>query len=148
MKGHNMANTNTIIQEVEAAYHTYIEVFNREDAAGFVGAYCHPHTMLSGDQGIVNVQTEADHLRFYQRTMVTLRERDWGRSGIDRLQVWPFSDSLAQLVADITRYKKDGAILEQGRYCYMLRRDGSAWKILALAEIKAPFSGPGVARNT
>ena len=143
-----MANANTIVPEVEAAYQAYIDVFNREDAAGFMAAYCHPHTMLSGEQGLILINKQEDHLRFYQRTMTTLRERGWQRSGIDRLQIWPFADSLAQLVADITRYKADGAILEQGRYCYMLRRDGTAWKILALAEITAPFSGPGIARVT
>ena len=39
-----MAEANAIIQELEAAYHHYIEVFNRQDAAGFVGCYSHPHS--------------------------------------------------------------------------------------------------------
>jgi ketosteroid isomerase-like protein len=143
----NMADANVIVREVEAAYKQYIDVFNREDAAGFVGCYTHPHTMLSGEQGLSIVNTEADHHRGYQQIMKTLHKQEWGRSGIDRMQIWPFSDSLAQLVANVTRYKKDGSVLEKLRACYMLRRDGGGWKILAFTLIEAPFSGPGVARD-
>jgi ketosteroid isomerase-like protein len=140
-----MADTATIVREIETAYHHYIEVFNREDAAGFVGCYAHPHAMLSGEQGMVIISTAEDHQRLYQRIMKTLHERGWGRSGIDRLQIFPFSESLAQLVADVTRYTKDGSVLEKLRATYMFRREGGAWKMLALAQIEAPFAGPGAA---
>lgn len=141
-----MTDAKTIIREIEAAYHHYIDVFNREDTVGFVGCYAHPHAMLSGELGMVVTTTEADHHRGYQRIMETLHKSGWGRSGIDRLQIFPFSESLAQLVADVTRYKKDGAILEKLRASYMFRRDGGAWKILSFGLIEAPFSGPGVER--
>ena len=141
-----MADANAIIRELETAYHHYIEIFNREDAAGFVGCYTHPHTMLSGEHGLSTVNTEADHHRGYQQIMKTLHKQEWGRSGIDRIQIWPFSESLAQLVADVTRYKKDGSILEKLRASYMFRRDSGAWKILAFSLVEAPFSGPGVSR--
>jgi ketosteroid isomerase-like protein len=141
-----MADANTIIQEIEAAYHHYIDVFNREDAAGFVACYYHPHAMLNGEQGLTLIQTETDHHQVYQRIMATLYESGWGRTGIDRLQTWPFSGSLAQLVAEVTRYKKDGSVLEQLRATYMYRGDGGAWKILSLALIEAPFLGPGASR--
>ncbi|HXG20298.1 MAG TPA: hypothetical protein VNN62_14640 [Methylomirabilota bacterium] len=141
-----MADVQTIQREIEAAYHHYIDVFNREDAAGFVGCYCHPHVMLSGGQGMTVINTEADHQRLYQRLMAGLHERGWGRSDIDCLQIWPFSESLVQLVADVTRSKKDGAVLEQLRASYMFRRENGAWKILALAQVEAPFTGPGAPR--
>ena len=141
-----MAETNTIIQEVETAYQHYIAVFNREDAAGFVDCYAHPHAMLSGQQGLTLIQTEADHHQVYQSIMAGLRDSDWGRSDIDRMQVLPYSESLAQMVADVTRYKKDGSVLEKLRATYMYRRDGSTWKIVSLALIEAPFSGPGGSR--
>ncbi|MGE0826135.1 MAG: hypothetical protein AB7G75_30770 [Candidatus Binatia bacterium] len=141
-----MADANTIIRELEAAYHHYIEVFNNEDAAGFVDCYCHPHSMLSGEQGMIVTNTAAEHERGYQRMMVGLRESGWGRSAIDRIQIWPFSESLAQLVADVTRYKKDSSVLEKLRASYMFRRVDGAWKILAFSLVEAPFSGPGVAR--
>jgi ketosteroid isomerase-like protein len=142
----SMAHTDEIIREVESAYHHYIEVFNRGDAAGFVGCYSHPHAMLSSEQGMVVINTETDHHRIYQGIKTTLEKNDWGRSEIDRLQIWPFSKSLAQLVADVTRYKKDGSILEQLRATYMFRSENGAWKIISLSLIEAPFSGPGVNR--
>jgi ketosteroid isomerase-like protein len=141
-----MADTNTIVRELEAAYQHYIDVFNREDAAGFVGCYTHPHTMWSGEQGLSIVNTATDHERGYHAIMTTLHKQEWGRSGIDRMQIWPFSDSLAQLVADVTRYKKDGSVLEKLRACYMLRRTEGDWKILAFGLVAPPFSGPGVER--
>ena len=141
-----MAEANAIIQELEAAYHHYIEVFNRQDTAGFVGCYTHPHSMLTGAQGMVVTHTEADHQRGYERMMVGLRESGWERSGIDRVQIWPFSTSLGQLVADVTRYKKDGSVLEKLRASYMFRREGGVWKILSLSLVEAPFSGPGTSR--
>lgn len=141
-----MADTSTIIREIEAAYQHYIDVFNREDAVGFVGCYTHPHTMLSGEQGLSLVNTATEHERGYQQIMKTLHKQDWGRSGIDRMQIWPFSESLAQLVADVTRYKKDGSILEKLRACYMLRRTEGGWKIMAFGLVAPPFSGPGLPR--
>ena len=144
-----MADTNTITQEIEAAYRHYIDVFNREDAAGFMDCYEHPHIMLSGQQGITSVQTEADHHQVYQTIMQGLRESQWGRSGIDRMQVLPYSESLVQIVADVTRYKKDESALEKLRATYMYRKDGGAsgtWRIISLALIEAPFSGPGESR--
>jgi ketosteroid isomerase-like protein len=142
-----MASVDTIVHEVEAFYRTYIDGFNREDAAAFLDSFGYPHAFLNGEQGMLVSATVADHQRFYQQTMKYLHERGWGRSGVDRLQVWPFADNMAMIVADITRYKKDNTILEQGRYCYTLRKDGSAWKILTATEIKAPFPGPGAPRG-
>lgn len=141
-----MADTNTIVQEIEAAYRHYIDVFNREDIAGFMGCYSHPHTMLSGEHGLTTVQTEADHRRGYQQIMQTLHKQNWGRSDIDRMQIWPFSESLAQLAADVTRYKKDGSVLEKLRANYILRRESGGWKFLSFWLVSLPFAGPGSPR--
>lgn len=138
-----MAQANAIIREIETAYHHYIAVFNRGDATGFVGCYAHPHVMLSGEQGLSSVQTEADHHTVYHNIMAGLRASEWGRSDIDALQVFPYSESLAQIVADVTRYKRDGSVLEKLRATYMYRRDAEGWKIVSLALVEAPFSGPG-----
>ncbi len=142
-----MADTNTLVREIETAYHHYIDVFNKEDTAGFVACYAHPHAMLSGEQGLSLVNSAAEHERGYHAIMKTLHKQEWGRSGIDRMQVFPFSDSLAQLVADVTRYKKDGSVLEKLRANYMLRREAGGWKFLSFWLVSPPFSGPGVARD-
>ncbi len=138
-----MTEASAIVQEIEAAYRHYIAVFNREDAGALVGCYAHPHVMLSGGQGLTGVQTEAEHHTVYHNIMAGLRASEWGRSDVDALQVFPYSESLAQIVADVTRYKRDGSVLEKLRATYMYRRDAESWKIVSLALIEAPFSGPG-----
>jgi hypothetical protein len=75
--------------------------------------------------------------------MISIHGRGWGRSEIDLMKAWPLSEKLAMIMADVTRYKKDGAVLERLRAFYTLRNDGKAWRIVALAESRAPFTGPG-----
>jgi ketosteroid isomerase-like protein len=137
-----MANADTIIREVEAFYRAYIDGFNREDSDAFLTSFASPHAWLTGARGMLVTTTVSDQRRFYQQTMASLHERGWGRSSVDRLQVWPFAEALAMIVADVTRYKKDESVLEKVRACYIVRRDGGTWKIITLTEIKPPFSGP------
>lgn len=140
-----MADAHTIIRELESAYHAYIDLFNHEDATGFVNCFCYPHAMLTGEQGLLTTKTAADQQRFHQKTMTDLHGRGWGRSGIDRLQVWPLSDSFALLAADITRYKMDDSVLEKGRYGYTLRRDSGTWKIVTMMAM--PPGAPTIAQE-
>jgi hypothetical protein len=142
-----MPDADTIIREVETFYHAYIDGFNREDTDAFLHSFHYPNAFLSGEKGMILSAKESDQQRFYQQTMADLHKRKWGRSGVDRLQAWPLADNMAMIVADVTRYTKDGAILEQLRACYTLRKDGGAWKIIAFTEIKPPFSGPGEPRG-
>ena len=141
-----MSDPKDIVSEIAVAYRYYIEVFNREDAAGFVGCYTHPHTMMSGEQGLAVVNTAAEHERGYKALRESLRQQGWSRSDIDQMQVWPLSGTLAQLVADVTRYHKEGTILEKLRASYMFRREQGGWKILAFNLVAEPYAGPGLPR--
>src|SRR5262245_52014111 len=114
-----MADADIMISEVQAFYQAYIDGFNREDADAFLGSFDYPHALLTGERGMLVTATASDQRRFYQQTMTALHGREWGRSGIDRLQIWPFADILAMIVADVTRYKKDGSVLEKVRACYL-----------------------------
>jgi hypothetical protein len=75
--------------------------------------------------------------------MSDIQSRGWDHNGVDRLQVFTLTETTALLIADITRYKKDKSTLESGRYCYTVRKDGGAWKIVTLTAVKPPFTGPG-----
>ena len=56
--------------------------------------------------------------------------------------------TMATLMADVTRYKKDGSILERLRAFYSLRNDGKSWKIVTISMANPPFTGPGdIARD-
>jgi len=142
----NTSEAKPLIGEIENFYRNYIVGFNAEDQAAFVRCYAHPHAFLLDEKGMILTSTVADHERAYQQIMKPLHERGWGRSVTDMLQVWPFTESTALIVADVTRYKTDQSVLEKLRASYMLRKDSGAWKILTVAEIKPPFSGPGKGR--
>jgi ketosteroid isomerase-like protein len=138
-----MPDANAIIQEVKAFYQAFIDGFNREDTDMYLRSFCYPNGMLSGEHGMVVNAKESDQQRFYQQVMSDIQSRGWDHTGVDKLQVFPLTETTALLVADITRYKKDTAVLERGRYCYTVRKDGDAWKILTLTAVKPPFTGPG-----
>jgi len=138
-----MSDVNTIVREVEAFYRAFIDGFNREDTDMYLRLFCYPNALLSGEQGMTINAKESFQQRFYQELMASIQGLGWERTGVDRLQAWPLADNLAMLVADIVRYKKDDSVLERGRYCYTLRKDGNVWKILTLTEVKPPFPGPG-----
>jgi ketosteroid isomerase-like protein len=138
-----MADSDQIVREVEQFYAHYIDAFNREDIDLFMQSFDLPFAALSGEHGATVFADEAARQRFYTQTMSAIQRRGWGRSAVDRVKAWPLADNLATLIADVTRYKKDGTILERLRAFYTLRNDGKAWKIVTLSMANPPFPGPG-----
>ena len=138
-----MVDAATIVREVEAFYRGFIDGFNREDTDMYLRSFCYPNGMLSGEKGMIVNAKESDQQRFYQEVTSDIQSRGWDHTGIDQLQVFPLTAATALLVADITRYKKDNAALESGRYCYTVRKEGEVWKILTLTAVNPPFTGPG-----
>jgi hypothetical protein len=138
-----MRTADEIAGEVESFYRTYLEIYNREDVEGFTRCFAFPYGLISGERGLAVCASAADHQRGYRRTQELLKQRGWGRTALEAVRGWALADDLAMIMADVTRYKTDGAVLETGRYCYTLRRDGDQWKIVTICEVKAPFRGPG-----
>ena len=138
-----MANAEQIVREVEEFYRRYIDAFNREDIDQFLQSFDLPYVLLTGERPATVVADEAARQQFYTRTMISIQGRGWGRSEIDLMKAWPLAEKLVMIMADVTRYKKDGSMLERLRAFYTLRNDGKAWRIVALAEARAPFTGPG-----
>jgi NTF2-like protein (DUF6841) len=130
-------------KELESFYKLYIAAFNREDVDAFSDAFAYPYAWITGRQGLSQCATESDHQRNFGTIMAGLKGRGWVRSDIDQLKMWPLAEELAMILADVTRYKADGSLLERVRACYTVRREGKTWKIVTLAEIKPPFLGPG-----
>ena len=142
-----MPDEETILSEVEAFYRSYIKAWNRRDPGEIAYCYDRPHVGLSGEHALSLVSTDAEQERWCLQALAIYAECGWEQIGIDGLQVWPFSTSLAQLTSDISRYGKDGSVLQRGRYSYMLRRRQDGWKVMAFATVDEPFSGPGLARR-
>jgi hypothetical protein len=65
------------------------------------------------------------------------------RSVADRMTAWALAENLGMILVDVIHYKTDGSVLERGRGCYTLWRDGESWKIVTVAEVQPPFLGPG-----
>jgi ketosteroid isomerase-like protein len=138
-----MISAEEISRELEAFYQSYIAAFNREDIDAFTESFAYPYAWISGRHGLGQCATESDHQRSFGKIMADLKERGWVRSGIEHLKAWALAEDLAMILADATRYKADGSILERVRACYTVRRDAKGWKIVTLAEVKPPFLGPG-----
>jgi hypothetical protein len=140
-----MTDEAEIVHEVEDFYRRYIDTWGREDPVEVALHYDRPHVHLSGERPPSTVTSDSDQDRWFQQ--VIAYEQPWARTGIDALQVFPMSRTLAQLVADISRYGKEGLVLEQQRVSYMLRRGDDGWKVMTYAAVEQPFSGPGRPRG-
>ena len=138
-----MISAEEISTELEAFYQSYIAAFNREDIDAFTESFAYPYAWITGRHGLTQCATESDHQRSFGKIMADLKERGWARSDINQLKAWALAEDLAMILADATRYKADGSILERVRACYIVRRGAKGWKIVALSEVKPPFLGPG-----
>jgi len=132
-----------ITRELEAFYKDYIDAFNREDIDAFLEKWSYPFAWVSGERGLTVTASEADNQRGVGQIFAGIRSRGWARSVTDRMTAWALAENLGMILADVTRYKTDGAVLERVRACYTLRRDGKSWKLVTVAEVKPPFLGPG-----
>lgn len=138
-----MSNTQEIAREVEHFYRSYMDVFNQQDigrASKFVDL---PYALISGDGGVVVCATESDHQRLATQIYADLKARGWARSDIDRVRVSLFAQNHALIVADITRRRADGSVLQKNRFCYSARHDGHTWKMIVYSPVADGFLGPG-----
>jgi ketosteroid isomerase-like protein len=139
-----VADQSGIVGEVETAYRRYVEVFNSRDANEISSLYDRPHAHVSGEMGLSIVSDDADQQGWYEFVMAHLDDQGWDRTEVDDMWVWPLSPTLAQLVADVTRYRRDGSVLSRARANYTLRRRDDAWKvILTYPLLEDGFDVPG-----
>jgi hypothetical protein len=138
-----MTSSEQIRTDLEGFYKSYIAAFNREDIDAFTECFGYPYAWITGGRGLGQCATESDHQRNFAKIISDLKERGWARSAVDQLRAWPLAEDLAMILADVSRYKADGSVLERVRACYTVRRDAKNWKIITLSEVKPPFLGPG-----
>lgn len=125
-----MADHGAIVSEVEGAYRHYVEAFNGRDAREIAELYDRPHAQVIGETGLSIVNDDADQQQWYEFVMAYLDDQGWGRTEIDEVWIWPLSHTLAQLVANVTRYRRDGSVLQRLRANYTLRRRDGTWKVV------------------
>ena len=119
-----------ILDEVEAAYRRYVEVFDGRDPKEIADLYHRPHAQVIGDVGLSVVADDAEQQQWYEFVMAVLDDQGWDHTEIDNIWVWPLSPALAQLVAEITRYRADGSVLNHARANYTLCRREGVWKVV------------------
>jgi hypothetical protein len=137
-----MADQGAIVGEVEAAYRHYVEVFNGRDPNEIADLYDRPHAQVTGETGLSIVNDDTDQQGWYEFVMAYLDDQGWGRTEIDEMWVWPLSQTLAQLVAKVTRYSRDGSLLQNVRANYTLRRRDDTWKVVLSSSMGEGFDLP------
>lgn len=137
-----MSSSHQIQKEVEEFYRAYIDAFNRQDTERYAQCFAIPYAFVRGG-GLAICYNDAELKLLCEQTFTGLRTRGWDRSETRQLSVWPLEEDHAMILADVSRYKNDNSILEQGRFCYTARRDGRNWKILTIFPVAEPFTGPG-----
>ena len=140
-----MTDISSIVVEVESAYRHYVEVFNRRDPSEIALLYDRPHAQVIGGMGLSVVHDDAGQQDWYEFVMAYLDDQQWGRTEVNEMWVWPLSPTIAHLVADVTRYRADGSLLQQVRANYTLHRRDDTWKvILTLPLLEDGFGHPVV----
>lgn len=129
--------------ELEKFYAAYLDAFNREDSERFARSFAYPYAWIDGSRGLTICADENHHQHAFASIMSGLKRRGWGSSRADRVTSWMMADNLTMVLADVTRYRNDGSILEKVRACYTVRREAESWKIVTVAEIRPPYLGPG-----
>jgi ketosteroid isomerase-like protein len=137
-----MSSVEQIRKELEAFYKSYAAAFNSKDVRAISDRFSCPCALITG-HGLNQCSTESDFQHLLGRYLADLKQRGWTRSEMGQLKIWPMADDLAMVLADGTRYKADGSLLEPVRSCYMVRRDAKSWKIVTISEVEPPFLGPG-----
>jgi hypothetical protein len=138
-----MATHEEIVHGIDQFYSRYIDSFNREDIDLYLESFDLPFAVLTGERGATIFSNEADRQNFYTQTMLAVQGRGWARSAVDLVKIWLQAENFATLMADVTRYKKDGSVLERLRAFYTLRNNGKSWKIVTVLMANPSFTGPG-----
>jgi hypothetical protein len=114
-------------------YRTYVETFNREDAAGVSRLLAYPAMMGGPGHPPMTVPDAAAFQRLIEGTFAAFREKGWVRSRIDGMEAVATAGDNGVLAATFSRYRADGSLIEADRGHYiMTRRDGRWWIIGAI----------------
>ena len=121
-------------EELEKFYDAYLIAVNRSDWPALIGFFAYPWAWESVPHAVKVLDDPAAFLQVIGKNAATLKERGWARSEVDNISSWTTALDTAFLVAEVTRYRSDGGIVEHKRARYSLRRDHGAWKIVSIID--------------
>jgi hypothetical protein len=137
-----MSSLEQIRKELEAFYESYAAAFNGKNVSAISECFACPCALITG-HGLNQCSTENELQHLLGRILANLKERGWTHSEMGQLTIWPMAEDMAMVVADATRCKADGSMLEPVRSCYTVCRGAKSWKIVTVSEVDPSFLGPG-----
>jgi len=126
----------------------FMDAFNQQDARAEERTYQFPHYRLAN--GLMSVwsapgtETEA----WMNSTYKTLRESGWDHSSWTRRRIVHISDSKAHVDTEITRHRKDGAVIARLESLYIVTKEDSRWGIKMRSSFDRVIAGPGDRTNS
>jgi hypothetical protein len=136
-----MAQVDAIRGDVDLFYRSYIETFNRGDAAGMLPYLAIPFVMVTGATA-TSFDDEKASVALYERIYAGMRADDWSHSSVDMLEISPAGANGAILIVTAARHRKDGSVMTRGKACYsLLREPDGRWKAAAIiADFRGDFT--------
>lgn len=121
----------TAEEEIKAHHRLYVEIFNREDAAGVAELLAYPAMMGGPGHPPQMIPDKAAFQRLIEGTFAQFKANGWVRSQIDSSEAVATAGDTGVLAATFSRYRADGSLIEADRGHYiMVKRDGR-WSIIA-----------------
>ena len=120
-------------EEIAEHYRTYVETFNREDAAGVSQLLAYPAMMGGPGHPPKSIADAAAFERLIAGTFAMFKAKGWVRSQIDSMEAVATAGDNGVLAARFSRYRADDSLIEADRGHYLMtKRDGRWWIIGAI----------------
>lgn len=115
---------------IKAQYRTYVETFNRQDAAGVAALLAYPAMMGGPGHPPRTMPDKLSFQRLIEGTFAQFKANGWARSQIDSMHAVATAGDTGVLAATFSRYREDGSLLEKDRGHYIMVRRGGRWSII------------------
>jgi len=135
-------------RQVMSVLDAFMDAFNRQDARAEERTYHFPHYRLAN--GLMSSWSApgAETESWMSSTYKTLRESGWDHSSWTRRRIVHISDSKAHVDTEITRYRKDGAVIARIESLYIVTREDGRWGIKMRSSFDGVISAPGDRTNS
>lgn len=113
---------------IERAYRAYFTVFQMRDPRA-ITPYYHIPSLFVSSAGAFALTGVRDAELFFERLIYTLRERDYARSVLTRVEVKMLAEDIALVNAAADRYTREGQLSERTSSLHTFRKEEGTWRI-------------------
>jgi ketosteroid isomerase-like protein len=123
--------------DIERLFSTYRRAWNARDFEGVIECYSKPSLMVTKDRTIV-LQDSTTMRAVLDAYFKMLDAAGFDHSDLGELAIRECGDDLAVVdVARITRYRKDGSVLESVSGHYVVKFENSGWRFVVVTMFKS-----------